>query len=116
MYSRDRSKRVELLARVHDHNTGRYVRGFRMLTLGWSDGNSFIPMMLSLVSSAKEDNRLAPMHDGIDKRTNGYKRRQESLRKSTDVLVEMITMVKTALLRGICSLTAGLPFPALSGG
>ncbi len=96
LYSRDRSKRVELLARVHDHNTGRYLRGFRMLTLGWSDGNSFVPMMLSMLSSAKEDNRLAPMRAGIDKRTNGYKRRQESVRKSTDVLVDMVTIVMTA--------------------
>lgn len=96
LYSRDRSKRVELLARVHDHNTGRYVRGFRMLTLGWSDGNSFVPMMLSMLSSAKEDNRLAPMRDGIDKRTNGYKRRQESMRKSTDVLVDMVALTMTA--------------------
>ena len=96
LYSRDRSKRVELLARVHDHNTGRYLRGFRMLTLGWSDGNSFIPMMLSMLSSAKEDNRLTPMRDGIDKRTNGYKRRQESMRKSTDVLVDMVALAMTA--------------------
>ncbi len=96
LYSRDRSKRVELLARVHDHNTGRYMRGFRMLTLGWSDGNSFVPMMLSMLSSAKEDNRLSPMRDDIDKRTNGYKRRQESVRKSTDVLVDMVTMAMTA--------------------
>jgi hypothetical protein len=96
LYSRDRSKRVELLARVHDHNTGRYMRGFRMLTMGWSDGNSFVPMMLSMLSSAKEDNRLSPMRDGIDKRTNGYKRRQESMRKSTDVLVDMVTLAMTA--------------------
>lgn len=96
LYSRDRSKRVELLARVHDHNTGRYVRGFRMLTLGWSDGNSFIPMMLSMLSSAKEENRLAPMRDGIDKRTNGYQRRKESMRKSTDILVEMVTLAMKA--------------------
>lgn len=96
LYRRDRSKHVELLARVHDHNTGRYVRGFRMLTLGWSDGNSFIPMMLSMLSSAKDDNRLAPMRAGIDKRTNGYKRRRESMQKSTDVLVEMVAMAMTA--------------------
>lgn len=96
LYSRDRSKRVELLARVHDHNTGRYMRGFRMLTLGWSDGNSFIPMMLSMLSSAKEENRLAPMRDGIDMRTNGYKRRQESMRKSTDVLVDMVALAMAA--------------------
>jgi len=96
LYSRDRSKRVELLARVHDHNTGRYVRGFRMLTLGWSDGNSFVPMVLSMLSSAKDNNRLAPMRYGIDKRTNGYKRRQEIMRKSTDVLVEMVSLAMTA--------------------
>jgi len=97
LYPRDRSKRVELLARVHDHNTNRYQRGFRMLTLGWSDGNSFIPMLFSMLSSAKEENRLAPMRDGIDKRTNGYKRRQESMKKSTDVLV---SLVETAMAAG----------------
>jgi IS4 transposase len=87
---------VELLARVHDHNSGLFCRGFRMLTLGWSDGHSFVPMLLSLLSSAKEKNRLAPMRSDIDKRTNGYKRRQESQRKSTDVLVEMVTMAMAA--------------------
>jgi hypothetical protein len=96
LYSRDRSKRVELLARVHDHNTGRYMRGFRMLTLGWSDGNSFVPMALSMLSSANEKNRLAPMRNGIDKRTTGYRRRQESIRKSTDVLVDMVSLAMTA--------------------
>lgn len=96
LYSRDRSKKVELLTRVRDHNTGRFVRGFRMLTLGWSDGNSFVPMMLSMLSSAKEENHFAPMRKDLDKRTNGYKRRRESMRKSTDVLVEMVTMAKTA--------------------
>jgi DDE superfamily endonuclease len=96
LYRRDRSKKVELLARVHDHNTNSYHRGFRMLTLGWSDGNSFIPMLFSMLSSAKEKNRLAPMRSNIDKRTNGYKRRQESIKKSPDVLVEMVALAMTA--------------------
>jgi hypothetical protein len=96
LFNRDRSKRVELLARVHDHNTGRYVRGFRMLTLGWSDGNSFVPMALSMLSSPNDKNRLAPMRDGIDKRTTGYKRRQESMRKSTDVLVDLVSLAMMA--------------------
>lgn len=43
LYSRNRSKAVELLARMKDHVENRYVRGFRMLTLGWSDGNTFLP-------------------------------------------------------------------------
>jgi len=95
LYRRERSKKVELLARVHDHTTGRYLRGFRMLTLGWSDGNSFVPMALSMLSSAKETNRIMPMAT-VDKRTNGYKRRQESLSKATDMLVKMIGQVMTA--------------------
>jgi hypothetical protein len=90
-YDRNRSKKVELLARVHDHSTKRYLRGFRMLTLGWSDGNSFIPLALSMLSSANEKNRLVPMRDGIDKRSNGYKRRLESLSKAPDMLLEMVT-------------------------
>ena len=96
LFLRDRSKHVELLARVHDHNTGRYHKGFRMLTMGWSDGSSFIPILLSLLSSAKEKSRLAPMRDDLDKRTNGYKRRQESIRKSTDVLVDLVSLAMTA--------------------
>lgn len=92
LYLRDRSKKVELLARVHDHNTGRYHKGFRMLTMGWCDGGSFIPILLSMLSSVKEKNRLAPMRDNLDKRTNGYKRRTESIRKSTDVLVDMVSL------------------------
>lgn len=38
-YDRSRSKSVELLARVKDHTDNRYKKGFRMLTLDWSDGN-----------------------------------------------------------------------------
>ncbi|MDR7076061.1 hypothetical protein J2Y03_001064 [Neobacillus niacini] len=56
-FSRTRSKTVELLAKVHDHTTGKYVRGFRMLTLGWSDGNTFIPLCFSLLSSHKKSSR-----------------------------------------------------------
>lgn len=54
LYSRNRSKAVELLARVRDPTTGRYFKGFRMLTLGWSDGASFIPLAFSLLSSINE--------------------------------------------------------------
>jgi len=79
LYNRNRSKKVELLAKVHDHNENRYYRGFRMLTLGWSDGISQIPVSFAMLSSANEKNRLAPMQEGIDKRTNGYRRRLESV-------------------------------------
>ena len=97
LYSRSRSKAVELLARVFDHVSNRYVRGFRMLTLGWSDGNTFLPLAFSLLSSEKEANRLCGM-DPLDKRTNGYQRRQEAIRKSTDVLLELLKQAKAYLV------------------
>ena len=66
--------------------------------MGWSDGSSFVPILLSILSSAKEKNRLVPMRDDLYKRTNGYKRRQESISKSTDVLVDLVSL---AMMAGI---------------
>lgn len=95
LYNRNRSKNVELLARVHDHNDHRYYRGFRLLTLGWSDGSSYLPVSFSLLSSAKQKNRLAPMA-AVDKRTNGFKRRAESLRKAPDVLKDLVRQARAS--------------------
>jgi hypothetical protein len=39
VYERKRSKKVELLAKVYDHAKDIHTYGFRLLTLGWSDGN-----------------------------------------------------------------------------
>lgn len=90
VYSRNRSKHVELLARVHDHCQQKYVKGFRMLSLGWSDGNTFIPVSFNLLSSAKSSNVLSPMDKTIDKRTNGYKRRIDSQIKEPDAMYKLI--------------------------
>ena len=90
LYRRNRSKHVELLSRVFDHSDNRYYRGFRMLTLGWSDGISFLPVSCALLASSKEKNRLVPLRTDLDRRTNGARRRQEGIRKATDVLVEMV--------------------------
>ena len=90
LYRRNRSKYVELLSRVFDHIDKRYYRGFRMLTLGWSDGISFLPVSCALLASSKEKNRLVPLRTDLDHRTNGARRRREGIRKATDVLVEMV--------------------------
>ncbi|GMA65785.1 IS4 family transposase ISDha5 [Alicyclobacillus fastidiosus] len=94
LFSRSRSKKVELLARVYDHVSHKFVRGFRMLTLGWSDGNSFVPLTFSLLSSENERNRLRGVEGSIDKRTCGYKRRKESMQKATDILFELLTQAQ----------------------
>jgi len=54
-HDRSRSKGVELLARVYDYCTKRYLKGFRLLTLGWSDGASLVPLDFALLSSADEE-------------------------------------------------------------
>lgn len=94
LFSRNRSKKVELLARVFDHVSHKFVRGFRMLTLGWSDGNSFVPLAFSLLSSENDRNRLRQVEDSIDKRTCGYKRRRESMQKATEALFELLTQAQ----------------------
>jgi len=88
--NRDRSKKVELLARCYDHVSHRFFRGFQLLTLGWSDGYSFVPLDFCLMSSAKEENRYTEIREGLDKRLCGYKRRQEALLHKPDAVVQMI--------------------------
>lgn len=87
--SRERSKKVELLARVFDHVSGRFIRGYSLLTLGWSDGYSFAPIDFTLMSSAKTNSRLCEMREGLDKRSIGYKRRMEALNPKPDAVVQM---------------------------
>ena len=92
-FSRNRSKAVELLSTFKDHTLNRYIKGFRMLTLGWSDGTSFVPLSFTLLS-AEEKKQLCKANPAIDKRTNGYKRRKEAVQKSTDALLELLEQAK----------------------
>lgn len=60
-----------------------------MLTLGWSDGNSFVPVNHCLLSAADDKNLLceAAAYDG---RSLAGKRRKQSRRKATEVMLELI--------------------------
>jgi hypothetical protein len=97
-YDRSRSKMVELLAWIFDHNTGKHLKGFKLLTLGWSDGASFLPLDFILCSSAKSSKRVQEIKEEVDKRTSSYKRKMEAITKSTDHLE---SMVQRALALGI---------------
>ena len=94
MYERNRSKSVELLARFKDHAKGCYYKGFRMLTLGWSDGHTFIPVDFSLLSSLKS--QINGITEHIDKRTSGYKRRLEALKPAPELIPIMIDRALSA--------------------
>jgi hypothetical protein len=95
MFERKRSKKVELLAKTYDHSKHKYLFGFRMLTLGWSDGSTFIPVNSILLSSENKKNRVNEAAE-MDKRTLGYKRRQLSMTKGTIAMIELLKYAKAA--------------------
>jgi len=64
-----------------------------MLTLGWSDGNSFVPLSFTHLAS-KEEKQLCKIDSSIDKRSIGYRRRKESVQKSTDALLHLLEQAK----------------------
>jgi hypothetical protein len=92
-YDRSRSKVVELLAWVFDHTSHTSLKGFKLLTLGWSDGASFLPLDFVLCSSANAEKRIQGIKKDLDKRTCGYKRRVEAMTKSTEHLENMVKRV-----------------------
>ena len=58
LFDRSRSRKTELLAKVFDHYSMKFKSGYHMLTLGWSDGNSFVPVNHCLLSAADDKNLL----------------------------------------------------------
>jgi hypothetical protein len=95
MFERNRSKKVELLAKVYDHAKHAYRFGFRMLTLGWSDGSTFLPINSVLLSTENQKNRINEA-TVVDKRTVGYKRRQLSMTKGTLAMLDLLKAAKIA--------------------
>ena len=97
LFERPRSKKVELLSRVHDHaekGKQKYKRGFRMLTVGWTDGASFVPLLFRHLSSQKAEHRYNEANPTIDKRSAGYKARQEAMSGAPEVLLSMLKQIK----------------------
>lgn len=97
MFERNRSKKVELLAKVYDHAKHKYHFGFRMLTLGWSDGSTFLPVNSILLSTENRKNRIKEATEG-DKRTVGYKRRKLSMEKGTQAMLTLLDAAKKAAI------------------
>lgn len=95
VFKRSRSKQVELLGKIYDHAKHAYEFGFRMLTLGWSDGSTFLPVSSILLSTDNKKNRINEAAD-VDKRTAGYKRRRLALEKGTLAMLELLKQAKNA--------------------
>jgi hypothetical protein len=115
-YDRSHSKFVELLARVFDHCDRKYLKRFKTLTVGWTDGASFLPMDFVLLSSEKEKSRLQGITKNIDKRTCGYIRRKEAMTKATEQLEPMVERIlATGIDADYILMDSWFAFPSVIG-
>lgn len=93
LLSRNRSNEVELLSRTYDHSERRFYKGFRMLTLGWTDGSSFIPVNFRLMSSAKESN-IYRFPEDCDRRSQAFKRREKARMTMFEQVLDLLNQAK----------------------
>lgn len=95
LFERTSCKRTELGSKVFDHVSMKYRKGYRLMTLGWTDGNTFLPVNSSLLASSKEDNLIGPVCD-CDGRSLAAKRRRLAQMKGTDVMIELLKTAQSA--------------------
>ena len=95
LFERSSCKKTELGSRVFDHTSMKYRKGYRLMTLGWTDGNTFLPVNSSLLASSKESNLIGPSHD-YDGRSLAAKRRKLAQMKGTDVMIELLKKAQSA--------------------
>lgn len=89
LFERTSCKKTELGSRVFDHASMRYTKGYRLMTLGWTDGNTFLPINSSLLASSKASNLIGPQ-ECYDGRSLAARRRNLAQTKGTDVMLELI--------------------------
>jgi hypothetical protein len=95
LFERTSCKKTELGSRVFDHVSMKFRKGFRLLTVGWTDGNTFLPVNSSLLASSKESNLIGPK-DHFDGRSLAAKRRKLAQMKGTDVMIELLKKALSA--------------------
>lgn len=93
-YFRNRSKKVEYLSRCFDHVSQKFYKGFTLLTLGWSDGQTFLPISFRLLASGEDKNLLVKSQIKGDKRTLASKRRIDARTDKPSLLLSMLKTVK----------------------
>jgi len=95
LFERTSCKKTELGSRVFDHVSMKYRKGYRLMTLGWTDGNTFLPVNSCLLASSKESNLIGPIDD-FDGRSLAAKRRKLARMKGTDVMIELLKTAQSS--------------------
>lgn len=96
LFERTSCKKTELGSRVFDHVSMRYTKGYRLISVVLTDGNTFVPINSALLASSKKEYIL-----GVEKKYDGRSlaghRRKLAQMKGTDAMLELI---KTAQATG----------------
>ena len=95
LFNRTSCKKTELGSKVFDHTGMNYKKGYRILTLSWSDGNTLIPVNSCLLASSKESHIIGPTK-AFDKRTLAGKRRKLAQTKAPEVMMNLLDTATTA--------------------
>ena len=95
LFERTSCKKTELGSKVFDHTTMKYRKGYRLMTVGWTDGNTFLPVNSCLLASPKEKNLIGPK-EHYDGRSLAAKRRTLAQTKGTEVMIELLKNAQKA--------------------
>jgi len=91
---RDRSKKVEMLATCYDHAEERYYKGHTLLTMGWTDGQTFIPVDYRVLSASDDKNLIYGSNVVYDDRTLATKRRKDARAGKPALVLDMLRNVR----------------------
>lgn len=100
-FYRNRSKKVELLAKNFDHALRRYFKGFRMLTLAWTDGISVLPLAICNMSANNKKSLVnkAKNLTHKEKGTFGDQIRILAQKKMNDTLLDLLDAVSAVKIQ-----------------
>ena len=81
---------MEYLSRIYDHANHKYLRGFSMVTLGWTDSFSFVPVDFALIGSSREKNIYSKEMNEIDRRSYMHRKYRQITQTKPEVALNMI--------------------------
>lgn len=97
LFERTSCRKTELGANVFDHCSRRHKKGFRLLSLLWTDGGTAVPVNSCLLSSTQDKNVVGP-EEKFDGRSLAGQRRKLARTKGTKAMLELI---RKAMAEGI---------------
>ena len=96
LFERTSGKHTELASKVFDHCSMKFKTGYRLMTLGWTDGNTFLPVNSTLLASSKACNQYC-QERSFDGRSIAAHRRKLAHMKGT---AAMMILLKSAVAAG----------------